>query len=181
MKIVRELHEWVTPITIGAFALSAVTGIMLFFKVQLGLVKPIHEWLSWLLVIGTIFHGIVNRQLFMKYISKPVGRGILIFFFLLICISMLPLGNRQKHPLAKVSDAVIQSPLWKVEQIANQEQGEAMNILKSKGISVERRDQTIKEIAASNRTSPLHILMQFSDEIKQSISGVIPYMMAILY
>ena len=155
----NKWHDWATPLTTGAFALSAVTGILLFFKVQFGLVKPVHEWLSWLLVIGAIFHVIVNRRPLMKYISKPLGKGILIIFFVLICASMLPLQDKKgKHPLAKVSDSIIQSPLSAVAQVANHQPDEAMNMLKSKGISVERMDQTIKEIATTNRTSPLRIL-----------------------
>jgi len=159
MKRDSKLREWATPITIGAFALSAITGIMLFFKVQLGLVKPIHEWLSWLLVIGTIFHIIANRYFFMKYFSKPVGRGILILFFLLICVSMFPLENKHgRHPFAKIADTLIQSPLSAVAQIANHEPDEAINILRSKGIYTESKDQTIQEIATKNNSQPLRVL-----------------------
>jgi len=51
----NKMREWATPVTIGAFGLIALTGVMLFFKVQYGMVKPVHEWLSWLLVIGAVF------------------------------------------------------------------------------------------------------------------------------
>ena len=159
MTIEKKLRDWATPITIGAFALSALTGIMLFFHIQPGLVKPAHEWLSWLLVLGTIFHVLGNRSPFMEYFSKPIGRGIMIVFLLLICASMLPLGpERGKHPLAKVADALNQSSLTTVAQIANHEPDEAMNILKNKGIYAESEDQTIQEIARNNKMNPLRIL-----------------------
>jgi len=154
-----KLREWATPIIIGAFALSAVTGVMLFFKIQLGFVKPVHEWLSWLLVIGAILHMIVNRPFFMKYISKPVGRSILIFFFLLICVSMLPLDDKQRrHPFAKIADTLINSPLLAVAKVANHEPDEVISILKSNGIYTDSKDQTIREIAMKNDKDPLRIL-----------------------
>ena len=83
----RHMHEWATPLTIGAFALSAFTGILLFFKIHLGLIKQAHEWLSWLLVFGTLCHLMVNWRSTVRYFSKPVGRGILFVFF---CSSVPP-------------------------------------------------------------------------------------------
>ncbi len=164
MKNDFDLRKWATPVTIGAFALSAVTGILLFFNVRTGMVKPVHEWLSWLLVVGTMFHAIINRHGLMKYLSKPLGRGIMIFFALLICASLLPLGegqgksNSRGNPLARATDSLIRSPLTEVAQIADHEADEAVGLLKSKGINVERKDQTIQEIAAENRVNPLRVL-----------------------
>lgn len=162
MKNDFNLRKWATPVTIGAFALSAVTGILLFFNVRAGMVKPVHEWLSWLLVVGVIFHAIVNRQCFVKYLSKPLGRGIMIFFALLIGASLLPLGEGQgkshSNPMARASDSLIRSPLTEVSQIADHEADEAVGLLKSKGISVERKDQTIQEIAAKNKMNPVRVL-----------------------
>ena len=46
------LRRWATPLTIGAFVFMAVTGILMFFEVRLGIIKVAHEWLSWLMVIA---------------------------------------------------------------------------------------------------------------------------------
>lgn len=159
MKNEIKLREWVTPMTTGAFALSAITGIMLFFNVQLGFVKHAHEWLSWLLVIGAIFHVIVNRHVLVKYLSKPMGKVILVVFLALIGASVLPNGHDPgMHPLARVNETIIQSPLSSVALVANHEPEEAVNMLNLKGIYVERLDQTIIEIARSNRMSPVRVL-----------------------
>lgn len=159
MKSESKMREWATPITIGAFALSAVTGIMLFFKVELGLIKPIHEWLSWLLVVGTIFHLITNWKASVQYISKPIGKGILIFFIVLICLSFIPLGRESKrNPVKRMHDTLIQNPLSAVAQIAEHNPDEVINILKSKGISIEGKEQTIREIASKNNKPPMDVL-----------------------
>lgn len=159
MKNENRMREWATPVTIGAFALSAVTGIMLFFKVNLGLIKHVHEWLSWLLVVGTAFHLIANWRSCVRYTSKPLGRFILILFLVLICASLLPMGKRHDgRQFGRISDVLMQNPLWAVAQAADHSPDEAMNILKSKGIRVEEKDQTIRDIAMKNDKSPVSIL-----------------------
>ena len=42
MKISRE---WATPLTIGAFGLMSVTGMLMFFHLDTGFNKLAHEWL----------------------------------------------------------------------------------------------------------------------------------------
>jgi hypothetical protein len=159
MKNKNKLRDWATPITTGAFVLSAVTGIMLFFKLEFHLIKHMHEWLSWFLVIGTILHLIANGRASMRYLSKPTGKFILILFLLLTCASFLPIDVKHgEHPSKKISEAIIQSPLSEVAQIADHPLNEAINILKSKGIQAANQEQTIREIAAQNHTSPLAIL-----------------------
>ncbi len=159
MKNELALREWATPLTMGAFALSAITGIMLFFKMQLGLIKPVHEWLSWLLVIGSVFHLVANRHVLVKYVSRPLGKGILIFFLVLICVSVVPFGSQQReHPLKRISTSLTQAPLSAVARIANHKPDEAANILSSNGINIESADQTIQDIAMQNGKNPLRIL-----------------------
>ena len=159
MKSERKLREWATPITIGAFALSAITGIMLFFKAELGLAKPLHEWLSWLLVAGATLHLITNWRSTVQYVSKPIGKGVLTFFLLLICVSFIPLGGKQGgNPVKRIADTLIQNPLYEVAQVANHKPDEAMSILQSRGIYVESKEQNIQEIAAKNNKSPLEVL-----------------------
>jgi hypothetical protein len=47
-------RERVTPIAAGAFLLSAITGVLIFFHVDSGLSKLAHEWLSWALLGGVV-------------------------------------------------------------------------------------------------------------------------------
>jgi FtsH-binding integral membrane protein len=90
-------RKWVTPFTLGAFALSAFTGILLFFKVHIGLIKPTHEWLSWLLVIAAVFHLLLNYRPMMKRLAHPVGKTLMVVFALLIGISLLPFWDPKDH------------------------------------------------------------------------------------
>jgi hypothetical protein len=156
----NKIREWATPLTAGAFILSAVTGIMLFFKINPGLVKPAHEWLSWLLVIGALTHVAVNWRTVAHYVSKPVGKVILTLFILLLGVSMLPVagGKSKGHPVARITDSMVRAPLSVVARTANHTPDEAIAILKSKGIQVEGKDQTVQDIASRNNQNPIRVL-----------------------
>lgn len=37
------LKSWATPLVIATFIISAVTGILMFFHQEIGLIKPVYE------------------------------------------------------------------------------------------------------------------------------------------
>lgn len=96
-KALSLSRQWVTPLLAGSFLLSAVTGILLFFKIHLGLIKPFHEWLSWVLVIASVLHLILNAAPLCKSLTPRLGRIIMVVFVLLTLGSLLPLGDGGKH------------------------------------------------------------------------------------
>ena len=90
-------RKWVTPFTLGAFALSALTGILLFFKVHIGLIKPTHEWLSWLLIIAGVLHISLNYRPLLRTLTQPLGKAVMVIFILLLGVSFLPFGDPGHH------------------------------------------------------------------------------------
>lgn len=159
MKRSSRMHEWATPFAIGAFALSAITGILLFFKIHLGLVKPVHEWLSWLLVVGTAFHIVGNWRPTLRHFAHPVGRGILFVFFVLICASLLPVGGeRRGHPANSIAEALLQTPLSVVVQVARQNPENTVAMLSGQGIKMSNWQQTVQAIADDNNKPAMEVL-----------------------
>lgn len=160
MKNSSRMHEWATPFAIGAFALTALTGILLFFKIHLGLVKPVHEWLSWLLIIGTAFHLGVNWRPTVRYFTRPIGRAILLVFFVLICASLLPVGgdDDHRHNAEVVTQALLQAPLASVVQVAGQTPEKTIEVLSGHGIYPSSLQQTPQEIAVEHNRSSMDIL-----------------------
>ncbi len=92
-KAITLSRQWVTPLLAGSFLLSAVTGILLFFKIHLGLIKPFHEWLSWILVIASVLHIILNYAPLCKTLTPRLGKIIVVIFALLTLGILLPLGG----------------------------------------------------------------------------------------
>ena len=145
-----QLRDWVTPLTTGSFVLSAVTGLLLLCKVQLGLVKFVHEWLSVLFVIGAGLHVVVNWRPMMRSFSRPRARAILAIFALLICATfLLPGQQRGTIPPAKSIAMFQHSSLAAVAQAADRTPEEAVQLLENQGIHAES-SQSIDEIALTN-------------------------------
>ncbi len=155
-----RVRAWSTPLTIGAFALSATTGIMVFFHLGFGFAKVLHEWFSWLLVIGGIFHVIASWQPFVRYFSKPAGKAIMGFFGLLIVVSLLPFGGEHGEgaPPHKLAGFLAHVPFATVASVACHQPEELIKELKSKGVVVDRKEETIQEIAARNGKQNVEIL-----------------------
>lgn len=142
-----QIRAWVTPLTIVSFVLTAVTGLMLLFKMQLGLIKPVHEWLSVFFVISAILHVALNWRPMVCCFSQPRGRAILAIFVLLICATFLiPEQDGGTIPPQKTIDLLQRSSLAAVAQAANRTPVEAVQLLERQGIHAEST-QSIGEIA----------------------------------
>src|SRR3569833_342464 len=61
------LRSWATPLTIGAFALMSVTGVLMFFHLDRGLTGDLHEWFSWALLAAVAAHVVVNWRPLLVY------------------------------------------------------------------------------------------------------------------
>lgn len=158
-----KMRRWATPLTIGAFAASAISGIMMFFHWNSPLVKVIHEWGSWFLVIGGLFHVAGSWQLFVQYFSKPMARAIMAVFALLVMAFFLPLsgtteGHGRKVPPALLSRALPEASFTTVASIAQHQPEELMKELQLKGILVKNKDETIQAIASRNNKPGVDIL-----------------------
>ncbi|NTW88848.1 MAG: DUF4405 domain-containing protein, partial [Desulfobulbaceae bacterium] len=71
------LKSWATPLIIATFIISAVTGVLIFFHQESGLIKPVHEWLSWALVTGGVLHTVANWKSFTNYFSRKAALAII--------------------------------------------------------------------------------------------------------
>jgi cytochrome b561 len=87
-------RDWVTPIAIGAFLISAVTGVAIFFHIDTGLAKFAHEWLSWLLLIAVVLHVLVNLFGFKRYFTNWRSLTIMAVSVLVVVASFAISGGR---------------------------------------------------------------------------------------
>ena len=86
-----NLRSWATPITIGSFVISAISGVILFFHLNIGLMKPAHEWLSWFMILGVAMHVFTNWRAFLQYFKKPIPLAVIGVFLLLTVLSFFSL------------------------------------------------------------------------------------------
>jgi len=150
-----NIRSWATPLVTGALLISAVTGLLLFFEFEKGLVKPVHEWLGWLLVAGALLHVAANWKAFTGYFSKRLAVAILGLCAIVTVASAMPfLGNGEeengKHVARASAKALETSSIETVALVAKQSPGELIARLKNDGVTVNAPSQTIAEIAAAN-------------------------------
>ncbi|MBX3604646.1 MAG: DUF4405 domain-containing protein [Piscinibacter sp.] len=116
MKLQRD---WITPLTMGAFGLLAVTGVLMFFHLDTGLNKTAHEWLSWVLVAGVAGHAAVNWPGLKRHLAGWRARIVVGIAALLLAASFLPLGAQgDGPPFAGAMRTLADAPLPVLAQVA---------------------------------------------------------------
>src|SRR5262245_43209277 len=112
----RSLREWATPVTIGAFAIMSVTGILMFFHLDSALHKTVHEWSGLVMVAGALTHVAVNWGPFKRYIlASWLGRSIIAVGLIALAVSFVPIGGAKgPSPAGTVLRAVAKAPISNV-------------------------------------------------------------------
>ncbi|MEI8186688.1 MAG: DUF4405 domain-containing protein [Chlorobiaceae bacterium] len=150
------LKSWTTPLAAGAFIISAVSGILIFFDIEMGIVEPVHKWLSWLLLVSVLFHLLTNWKQFTGYISQKTGGGIIGAALCLTILSILPFFNNDKkehgkdNPGNTAAQALELSSLETIALVVRATPEQLVEQLKKKGIIVNNTSLTIREIAKIN-------------------------------
>ncbi len=155
MSIARNLA---TPLTAGAFLLSAVTGVLIFFHLDVGLNKAAHEWLSWALLTGVVLHLVSNYKGFKRYFSSRLGLGLMGTFVLVLALSFV-IPKAKREPLAAVyGRALAQVPLSTLALVARRSPQELRNILLAEGLQASSDEQTLEELAGPDKGKGLQLL-----------------------
>jgi hypothetical protein len=152
MKLSRE---WATPLTIGAFALMATTGILMFFHLDGELNKLAHEWLGWLMIIGVALHAAVNWMAFKRYfLVSKTGRGILAVSALVIVATFVPLPASDEgggSPPVLAIRALMKAPLVQVAPLTGRSVDVLLVDLKQAGITLDNADQNLDSVLQGDR------------------------------
>ncbi len=156
MKIKRE---WATPLTAGAFLLTAVTGILMFFHIDSGINKTAHEWLSWLLVLGVGLHMVSNFTGFKRYLTAPKGQIFIGGFALLLALSFIPVGDVGGEPAFMQSVKSLSSaPLTTLALVAEVTPEQMVERLSDAGFTVQSNAQSVSDVVGADLRKQMHVL-----------------------
>ncbi len=152
------LKSWAKPFVTSAVIIIAVTGTMMFFNIEAGFIKPVHEWLSWAMTAAVILHVAANWKLFMGYFSKKpamviIGTGILITTFSIF----LP-SSHQPNPRKNIFTALESARLETISTIAGQTSQDIIDKLELKGITIVEPSMSIHDIATQNGKKEMAVL-----------------------
>lgn len=150
-----QTRQWATPLTIGAFGLMAVTGLLMFFHLDQGLQKPAHEWLGWLLVAAVGVHATVNWPSLKRYLTLPgPGRVIVGAFALVLAASFFiapGADGEDAPPPVLAMQAVAKAPLKTVLPLTGKPFDQVQRELAAAGIQVDNDGQSIASLVGDDR------------------------------
>lgn len=154
-------RSWVTPITAGAFLLSAVTGVLIFFHIDSGANKFVHEWLSWVLLGGALLHTTVNFGGLKAHLKTRRGQVLVGLFVVVLALSFIPLGGgRSEPPFAAPMRALGEAPLATLAQVARVTPDELRTRLSKAGVSATSDDQTLAQLVGADMRRQVRVLGQ---------------------
>lgn len=154
----KTLRKWATPVTIGIFVLMAVTGILMFFHLDMGLNKLVHEWAGWVMVAGVLAHVLVNYRAFLGYLKRPLAQGVMGAFVVVLGLSFIPAGGGGPgETVAKVMQTLNATPVEQVIALAGRDTDDGLAILAQNGVQASA-GQSLGEIAGGDRGQGMRIL-----------------------
>lgn len=152
-------REWVTPIAAGAFLLSAVTGVVMFFHADTGLNKLAHEWLGWVLLGAVALHVSVNFAGFKRHLSSGRGRLLIGAFALALVVSFVPLGKQSSEPaFAPPVRALAQAPLSTLAVVARLSPEQLRQRLAKAGVQPKSDQQSLSELVGPELRAQMRVL-----------------------
>ena len=157
----NKLRQWATPLTIGAFILMAMTGLLMFFHLQTGLVKPAHEWLSLVMVSAVGLHLLVNWRAFKRYFTQKIGIA-LIGLFTILTITAIAYPSQEGRaggpPDKQAVSLVLNLPMSSLASITHKNVESIQAQLSQKGFTISDPNASLKQIAETNKRSPMEAL-----------------------
>lgn len=153
-------REWATPLTMGAFFLMAVTGGLMFFHLEPGIAKDLHEWLGWLFIAGVALHVAVNFAGFRRHFLQGPGRWIVAGFVALTLGGMLAPAEEEEggNPARLAAEAVLKAPLGQVAALTGKDVAALKGALEANGFTVTDAGQTLGAIAGDDRERRMRAL-----------------------
>jgi hypothetical protein len=146
------LNRLSTPLTVGFFAVSAISGVALFFHWAQGTFHEMHEWLSMVLLLPFILHLWRNWRALVAYAARgalylPVGVTLLVA--LLFATSAMSGGGRGGPPSRTVVELMTKSSLADLAPVLKTTPEHLLTALRQRGYVVNSTDETLAAVASS--------------------------------
>ena len=117
-----------------------------------------HEWLSWALVVGVVFHVVINFKILIKYLSTRRGLQIVGIFVAILAISFVPISKKHEQPFVAPIRALSQLPLTSLAQVAQISLQELMQRLSKEGVQPTSDQHKLSDIVGNDIRKQIHVL-----------------------
>lgn len=155
-----SLRSWATPLAAGAFLVVSVTGVLMFFHLDTGLNKVVHEWLSWAFLAAVGAHLALNWRPFSTYFRRPLARAIMAGGAAALALSFLvPAGGAGDLPMRQIVGSLTHAPISALATLTGQDQAQLLASL-ADGHPGARADQSLVDLSGGDSGAALGLLAQ---------------------
>ena len=123
-----------------------------------GLIKPVHEWLSWALSAGVILHIAANWKAVTGYFSRKPALAIIGTGFVITMLAIFAPGGEKSNPRMNMIKALESSTIETVGAVAGENSDTIIEKLGKRGITKTAPAMTIREIAVNNNKKEMDVL-----------------------
>lgn len=137
-------REWATPLTMGAFLVMAVTGLLMFFHLESGFNKPLHEWFGWAMAIGAAGHVVANWFAVKRYLTANRNARLLVgACAAALLLSFAPRPGDAVSPPVQAMQGVLRAPLPAVASLVGRPVDALRADLAAAGVSIAAADASV--------------------------------------
>jgi len=143
------------------FAVVAITGVMMYFKIRVLSSEALHIWLGFAFVAISCLHLLKNWSGFISYFKKrSTLLSILCGFLIILAFVVPPLVNPQEkgvNPKGKIIGTMMSAPLSKIAAFVDLDEEMMVKKLADNQILASSK-QSVSEIAKANEKSNDEVL-----------------------
>ncbi len=152
-------REWATPVAAGAFLLSVVTGVLIFFHIDSGLNKFVHEWLSWVLLGAVALHLVANFGGFKRHLVTRRGQVLMGAFALIMALSFISPGGQESEPtFAPPIRALSAAPQSILTQVAKLSPEQLRERLTTAGLQPTSDQQSLADLTGPGMRKQVQVM-----------------------
>jgi hypothetical protein len=151
-------RKWVTPITAGAFLLSAATGALMFFHLESGANKLFHEWLGLVMITGATLHVTANFTGLKSHLASQRGKLLIGIFAVALLVSFAPIGDKGEPPFMRPIRALSQASLTTLAQVAQVTPEHLREKLVKAGLQPTSNQQSVSDLVGPDMKKQAQIL-----------------------
>lgn len=147
------LQRYATPLTIGLFLISLISGVALFFHAAPSVFHSMHEWLSMLLIAPVGLHLWRNWQAMMNYLAKPAfsaAMAVCLVAALGFGFASTAAGGRHGSAQFALLNALTTTTPAKLAPALGTDADQLVATLKMHGFAKAAADVTLTEIVANS-------------------------------
>jgi hypothetical protein len=160
MRLNDFMHRYGTPLTAGLFAVSAVSGVALFFHWAPRTFHAMHEWLSVVLLAPFALHLLKNWKPLLAYARRktlliPLALSLLVAVPFALTAGK---GGRAGNPAFQAVALMTEASLADLAPVLHAKPEELLHHLQQQGYKAGSTSDSVTAIANASQARPSDVL-----------------------